>query len=138
MSLFPIYENFELVLPEESVIIMLNENYTTFNLMFIINNSIIYNDTTQIEFEPNDEYEEGNENDKDNFIHPNDLIYDTYNNKNANKINDMCYICFDDFINEQNILTLQKCKHSFCVDCITTWFKTRSKSYCPICRMSVS
>ena len=46
-----------------------------------------------------------------------------------------CPICLD----TKPLIRLKKCKHDFCVDCITEWFVTTLSATptCPICRENV-
>ncbi|ADB84419.1 hypothetical protein [Apocheima cinerarium nucleopolyhedrovirus] len=139
MSLFSIDEDFELVLPEESVIYVPVE-YTIADIAtFLFNNLIILNENSFIEFEPNDDddndYDRVN-NQNNRVINQNLLIHNQYN-KNEHRINDSCYICFEEFKQDQQLITLRTCNHSFCVECITTWLQSGPTKYCPICRTPV-
>ncbi|CAN8269473.1 unnamed protein product [Cochlearia groenlandica] len=46
-----------------------------------------------------------------------------------------CLICLGDFVEEEKIRVLPKCKHGFHVKCIDTWLLSRSS--CPTCRQSL-
>ncbi|CAE6055810.1 unnamed protein product [Arabidopsis arenosa] len=46
-----------------------------------------------------------------------------------------CSVCLSEFEEEDEGRLLPKCGHSFHVDCIDTWF--RSRSTCPLCRAPV-
>ena len=44
-----------------------------------------------------------------------------------------CPICTVEYIEEKYPLVIKlRCKHNFCLDCVTLWFKERDT--CPICR----
>lgn len=46
-----------------------------------------------------------------------------------------CSVCLSEFEEEDECRLLPTCGHSFHVDCINTWF--RSRSTCPLCRATV-
>ncbi|KFK37518.1 hypothetical protein AALP_AA4G267500 [Arabis alpina] len=46
-----------------------------------------------------------------------------------------CSVCLSEFEEEEEGRVLPKCGHAFHVDCIDTWF--RSRSTCPLCRAPV-
>ena len=46
-----------------------------------------------------------------------------------------CSICYVPFEPVDRVVVLPKCEHLFHVDCIHSWFKTRSS--CPICRLDM-
>lgn len=51
--------------------------------------------------------------------------------------NDSCSICFRDFnIPERGKVTVD-ISHSFCLECIATWFQTNIAHKCPLCREEI-
>ncbi|ABI35753.1 hypothetical protein [Ectropis obliqua nucleopolyhedrovirus] len=55
------------------------------------------------------------------------------NNGNDNDIyNDTCCVCLNNFVQNQSVSTLYKCKHTFCRTCLDKWLENRE--YCPMCR----
>lgn len=52
--------------------------------------------------------------------------------KKPNFINSECPICLEN----TNLVTLARCKHAFCVECISEWLSSNNyeKVKCPICR----
>ena len=47
-------------------------------------------------------------------------------------INKECSICLEDFKNNEKIIILKECKHSFHIDCIKSWLSI--ENICPLCR----
>lgn len=45
---------------------------------------------------------------------------------------DLCSICMDTLLEKEEVVELKICKHSFCKDCITTWFL--ENKVCPVCK----
>jgi hypothetical protein len=53
-----------------------------------------------------------------------------------NTIKSECPIC----LLEKDLVSLKKCKHSYCVACITEWVSSNIKddnAECPLCRMKI-
>lgn len=51
-------------------------------------------------------------------------------------IDDICPVCMDVFIeNEKPIYTLNKCKHSYCKECIEKWCE--ENKICPVCKIEI-
>lgn len=48
-----------------------------------------------------------------------------------------CSICLYDYKNNHNILQLNKCKHIFHKECISTWIITNHRNTCPLCRIFI-
>lgn len=46
-----------------------------------------------------------------------------------------CAVCLNEFVNEDKLRLLPKCKHAFHTECIDTWLL--SNSTCPLCRRSL-
>lgn len=46
-------------------------------------------------------------------------------------VDNSCCVCFDN-----NIEEILECNHSFCSDCLKTWFHVKEKKCCPLCRYS--
>lgn len=43
-----------------------------------------------------------------------------------------CSICLESLTDAKEIITLRKCSHAYCVDCLTRWAK--NKRLCPVCK----
>ena len=56
-----------------------------------------------------------------------------YNEENL--LNSSCTICLDDFQDDEKLMTLTECKHTFHKDCINSWLNT--KQSCPNCQQPV-
>ncbi|KAK3224304.1 hypothetical protein Dsin_011329 [Dipteronia sinensis] len=51
---------------------------------------------------------------------------------------EICAICLDEYVQEDTIRVLRRCKHMFHKDCIDEWMRKRSMNFiCPICRGSM-
>ncbi|KAG7531162.1 Zinc finger RING-type [Arabidopsis suecica] len=61
------------------------------------------------------------------------FVYSSKNPPSEEK--EECSVCLSEFEEEDEGRLLPKCGHSFHVDCIDTWF--RSRSTCPLCRAPV-
>lgn len=59
--------------------------------------------------------------------------YQTYRIKKSKK---QCYICLESFIPDTSLVKVLKCKHIFCVNCISKWV-TSYKNECPICKLVI-
>ena len=53
-----------------------------------------------------------------------------------NKYNNLCPICFDNIIYDENIIRLN-CNHNYHIDCIKEWLCKNSNT-CPLCKESVN
>ncbi|QYC92754.1 Ring finger protein [Trabala vishnou gigantina nucleopolyhedrovirus] len=49
-------------------------------------------------------------------------------------INDTCCVCLEKFKTKQRISVIEKCNHSFCIECLNTWLNVNKNKYCPLCR----
>ena len=49
-------------------------------------------------------------------------------------LNDTCFICMDNFLNNDNCIKLN-CKHIYHSDCIKKWIKTSHNSKCVVCKI---
>lgn len=54
-----------------------------------------------------------------------------YNNDN---INDICSICYDDFIKDETITKCKLCNNYFHNQCINIWLRKSTRCTCPMCR----
>jgi hypothetical protein len=55
--------------------------------------------------------------------------------KNEIEKEDICSICMDNLLEKEKILTIQKCKHFFCSECILKWLAENKQ--CPVCKQEV-
>jgi Ring finger domain len=68
----------------------------------------------------------------------NNIDWDTESNDCTNICynDDVCPICIEDFIIDENIVSLPSCKHIFHKDCIQQWL-LKKQGCCPMCKVNV-
>ena len=65
------------------------------------------------------------------------LVDISFKNKDNNKDNEKCAICYENFLENEQI-KMTGCFHLFHFQCIKKWIETKSESPdCPICRMKL-
>lgn len=62
-------------------------------------------------------------------------IMKTKHFKEGSLLNSNCTICLDDFSNNEKLVELTQCRHTFHKECINTWLDT--KQTCPNCQHNI-